>query len=34
MNKREILQYFDKCYGDRYKVYTPSIKSEKDNYFL
>ena len=34
MNKGEILQYFDKCYGDKYKVYISSIKSEKDNYFF
>jgi hypothetical protein len=34
MNKGEILQYFDKCYGNKYKVYVPSIKSEKDNCFF
>jgi hypothetical protein len=34
MNKGEILQYFDKYYGNKYKVYVPSIKSEKDNYFF
>jgi len=34
MNKGEILQYFDKGYGNKYKVYAPSIKSEKDNYFF
>jgi len=34
MNKQEVLQLFDKHYGDRYKVYPSSIKSEKDNYFF
>lgn len=34
MNKQDILQYFDKHYSDRYKVYSSSIKSEKDNYFF
>jgi len=34
MNKGEILRYFNKCYGNKYKLYTPSIKSEKDNYFF
>ena len=34
MNKQEVLQLFDKHYGDKYKVYISSIKSEKDNYFF
>ena len=34
MNKREILQYFDKYFGDRYIAYPSSIKSDKDNYFF
>ena len=34
MNKQDILQYFDKHYSDRYKAYSSSIKSEKDNYFF
>ena len=34
MNKQEVLQLFDKHYGDRYKAYPSSIKSEKDNYFF
>jgi len=34
MNKQDILQLFDKYYGDRYKVYISSIKSEKNNYFF
>lgn len=34
MNKQDVLQLFDKHYGDRYKVYMPSIKSEKNNYFF
>lgn len=34
MNKREILQYYNKHYGDRYIVYSSSIKSQKDNYFF
>jgi len=34
MNKQDILQLFYKHYGDRYKVYSSSIKSEKDNYFF
>jgi len=34
MNKREILQYFDKYFGDRYIAYLSSIKSDKDNYFF
>lgn len=34
MNKQDILQYFDTYYRDRYKAYSPSIKSENDNYFL
>jgi len=34
MNKVEILQYFNKFYGNKFKVYSPSIKSEKDNYFF
>jgi len=34
MNKQDILQLFDKYYGDRYEVYISSIKSEKDNYFF
>ncbi|MEA3453480.1 MAG: tagaturonate epimerase family protein [Candidatus Caldatribacteriota bacterium] len=34
MNKQDVLQLFDKHYGDRYKVYLPSIKSEKNNYFF
>ena len=34
MNKQDILQYFDKRYSDRYKAYSSSIKSEKDNYFF
>jgi len=34
MNKREILQYFDKYFGDRYIAYSSSIKSDKDNYFF
>jgi len=34
MNKVEILQYFNKFYGNKFKVYPPSIKSEKDNYFF
>ncbi len=34
MNKQDVLQLFDKHYGDRYKVDMPSIKSEKNNYFF
>ena len=34
MNKQYVLQLFDKHYGDRYKVYVPSIKLEKNNYFF
>jgi len=34
MNKQDILQLFYKHYGDGYKVYSSSIKSEKDNYFF
>lgn len=34
MNKQDILQYFDKYYSDRYKAYSSSIKSKKDNYFF
>lgn len=34
MNKQDVSQLFDKHYGDRYKVYMPSIKSEKNNYFF
>jgi hypothetical protein len=34
MNKQDILHLFNKYYGDRYKVYIPSIKSEKNNYFF
>jgi len=34
MNKREILQYFDKYFGDRYTAYPSSSKSDKDNYFF
>ena len=34
MNKREILQYFDKYFGDRYTAYPSSLKSDKDNYFF
>lgn len=34
MNKQDVLQLFDKHYGDRYKIYMPSIKSEKNNYFF
>jgi len=34
MNKQEILQLFNRYYGNKYKIYPNSIKSEKDNYFL
>jgi len=34
MNKRDILQLFDKNYGNRYKAYPSSIKSEDSNYFF
>ena len=34
MNKQDVLQLFDKHYGDRYEVYISSIKSEKKNYFF
>ncbi|MBA7511396.1 hypothetical protein ES705_03389 [subsurface metagenome] len=34
MNKQEVLQLFCKHYSDRYKAYSSSIKSEKDNYFF
>lgn len=34
MNKQDILQYFDKYHSDRYKAYSSSIMSEKDNYFF
>ena len=34
MSKNDILQLFDKQYGDKYKVYLSSIKSKKDNYFF
>ena len=35
MNKGEILQYFNKHYGDRYIVYSSSIKKlERENYFF
>ncbi len=34
MNEQEVLQLFNKYYGDKYKVYISSIKSEKDNYFF
>jgi len=34
MNKQDILQLFDKYYGDRYEAYISSIKSEKNNYFF
>ena len=34
MNKRNIIQYFDKYLRDKYIVYSSSIKSEKDNYFF
>ncbi len=34
MSKKDILHLFNKYYGDRYKAYTSSIKSEKENYFF
>jgi hypothetical protein len=34
MNKENVLQLFDKHYGDRYKAYPSSIKSEDNNYFF
>jgi len=34
MNKKDVLQYFDKHYGDRYKIYPYSIKSKGNNYFF
>jgi len=34
VNKREILQYFDKYFGDRYIAYPSSIKTDQDNYFF
>jgi len=34
MNKQDILQLFNKNYGDRYEVYISSIKSEDNNYFF
>ena len=34
MNKGEILRYFDQGCGNKYKVYVPSMKSEKENYFF
>jgi hypothetical protein len=35
MNKQGILKYFNKHYGDRYIVYTSSVKKlEKENYFF
>jgi len=34
MNKQGILKYFNKHYGDRYIVYTSSIKSDKNNSFF
>jgi len=34
MNKQDILQLFYKHYGDRYKIYTSSIKSKDNNYFF
>jgi len=34
MSKKNILQLFNKHYGNRYKAYSSSIKSEKDNYFF
>jgi len=34
MNKQDILQYFNKHYSNRFKAYSSSIKSEKDNYFF
>jgi tagaturonate epimerase len=35
MNKQGILKYFNKHYGDRYIVYTSSIKKlERENYFF
>ena len=34
MNKQEILQLFNRYYGNKYKIYPNSIKSTKENYFL
>jgi len=34
MNKENVLQLFDKHYGDRYKAYPSSVKSEDNNYFF
>jgi len=34
MNRKDILQYFDKHCGDRYKIYPSSIKSKGNNYFF
>ena len=34
MNKNNLLQHFEKYFGDRYVAYLSSIKSEKENYFF
>ena len=34
MNKQEILQLFNRYYGNKYRIYPNSIKSTKENYFL
>ena len=34
MNKQEILQLFNRYYGNKCKIYPNSIKSTKENYFL
>ncbi|HBY56993.1 MAG TPA: hypothetical protein DEG96_03940 [Candidatus Atribacteria bacterium] len=34
MNNQNILQLFNRYYGDKYKTYPSSIKSEKENYFF
>ena len=34
MNKQDVLQYFEKYYGDGYAAYLSSLKLDKDNYFF
>ncbi len=34
MNIQEILQLFNRYYGNKYRIYQNSIKSTKENYFL
>ena len=34
MNKNNLLQHFEKYFGDRYVAYPSLIKSERENYFF